>query len=146
MSRRGVAVALALTFAAALSLLAVHAGTRPRAVEPEGVDGVISDGVDGALIDKALEGLGVPHEREERESVREVPEEAEALLEERRARGDCVVARSGYLDLLGGTWGCVLQGNGWSEVCVITERGEGDGCVVYTWTMRASDVSGLSTE
>ncbi|WP_407416615.1 hypothetical protein, partial [Paratractidigestivibacter faecalis] len=37
-------------------------------------------------------------------------EEAERVLDEYAARGDCVVARSGWLDLLGRTWGCVIQG------------------------------------
>lgn len=34
----------------------------------------------------------------------------------------CVLAQSGYLDLLGNTWGCVIEGDGWVDVCVVRER------------------------
>lgn len=41
---------------------------------------------------------------------------------------DCALARHGYLDLGGRVWSCVVQGDGWSEVCLVVER-EG-GCSV----------------
>ena len=73
-------------------------------------------------------------------------DEAADLLEERRGKGDCVVSRAGYLDLFGGAWGCVLQGNGWAEVCVISEGEAGTGCSVVTWELRAEDLGRLSGE
>lgn len=68
-------------------------------------------------------------------------EEAERVLDEYAARGDCVVARSGWLDLLGRTWGCVIQGEGWVDVCVVGER-EGGGSEVGVMRMDASGLRG----
>lgn len=68
-------------------------------------------------------------------------EEAERVLDEYVARGDCVVARSGWLDLLGRTWGCVIQGEGWVDVCVVGER-EGGGSEVGVMRMDASGLRG----
>lgn len=68
-------------------------------------------------------------------------EEAERVLDEYAARGDCVVVRSGWLDLLGRTWGCVIQGEGWVDVCVVGER-EGGGSEVGVMRMDASGLRG----
>ncbi len=75
------------------------------------------------------------------ESELDVREAAARVLGERRAAGDCVVARSGYLDLSGRTWGCVLQGSGWVEVVVVSEDAGGDGSEVVTMRMDAEDVA-----
>ena len=75
------------------------------------------------------------------ESEPDVTEAAARVLGERRAAGDCVVARSGYLDLSGRTWGCVLQGSGWVEVVVVSEDAGGDGSEVVTMRMDAEDVA-----
>ncbi len=68
-------------------------------------------------------------------------EEAGRVLDEYAARGDCVVARSGWLDLLGRTWGCVIQGEGWVDVCVVGER-ESGGSEVGVMRMAASGLRG----
>ena len=68
-------------------------------------------------------------------------EEAGRVLDEYAAGGDCVVARSGWLDLLGRTWGCVIQGEGWVDVCVVGER-EGGGSEVGVMRMAASGLRG----
>ena len=65
----------------------------------------------------------------------------DGVLDEYAARGDCVVARSGWLDLLGRTWGCVIQGEGWVDVCVVGER-EGGGSEVGVMRMDASGLRG----
>ncbi|MBM6774270.1 hypothetical protein [Olsenella profusa] len=75
-----------------------------------------------------------------RESELGVTEEAAHVLEERRAAGDCVVTWSGYLDLAGRTWGCVLQGSGWVELAVVREGPGGDGSEVVTLVMDEEDV------
>lgn len=62
------------------------------------------------------------------------------VLEEYRSRGDCVLSGVGYLDLTGRTWGCVTQGAGWVEMCVVREGPDGEGCSVVTWRMDAGDV------
>ena len=66
-------------------------------------------------------------------------DEAQRLLEGYERQGDCVVARAGYLDLVGRTWGCVIQGAGWVELCVVSEVGDG-GSAVSVWRMDAGDV------
>ena len=91
-----------------------------------------SDEVDGVLEEK-----GVPFRRTGFRSDRDVREEASELLADRREEGDCVLMRAGYLDLFGGTWGCVLQGVDWVEICLVGE--EGDGCVVGVWRMDVDD-------
>ena len=62
------------------------------------------------------------------------------VLEDFRSRGDCVLAGAGYLDLTGRTWGCVAQGAGWVEICVVREEADGGGCSVASWRMDAGDV------
>ena len=144
MRTRGALVALVLLGVAVISLLAVSAGTGPpgagEAVDDVSVSRVADD------VEDALGELGVPYRREERASARGVADEAASVLEDRRARGDSLVVRSGYLDMFGGAWGCVLQGSGWVEVCLVSEYGDGEGSSVVTWRMLASDLAGLSGE
>lgn len=49
---------------------------------------------------------------------------ATRLLRAYRDAGGCVLARSGYLDLTGSAWGCVVQGDGWTDVCVVCATAE----------------------
>ena len=65
-------------------------------------------------------------------------EEATEVLEAYEEQGDCIVAKAGYLDFLGGTWGCVLQGSDWVDICVVSEDDDGEGCVVYVWHLDAA--------
>jgi hypothetical protein len=57
------------------------------------------------------------------------------VLETYEVRGDCVLAKAGYLDLLGNTWGCVVQGDEWVELCVVSQAQDEEGSVVSTWHM-----------
>ena len=50
-------------------------------------------------------------------------EGAIGVLEGYRARGDCALAHAGYLDLAGDVWGCVIQGDGWADIVVVSARG-----------------------
>ena len=75
------------------------------------------------------------------ESDLPLEEEARRCLERYRNEGDCVVSRSGYLDLLGGTWGCVMQGDGWAEVLLVSEAPDGAGSEVVVWRMDAADAA-----
>ena len=75
------------------------------------------------------------------ESDLPLEEEARRCLERYRKEGDCVVSRSGYLDLLGGTWGCVMQGDGWAEVLLVSEAPDGAGSEVVVWRMDAADAA-----
>ena len=135
--RRGSLVAAALLVA---GLLGVLSGTEGDASRDEGVAVTpLLDALgDEAVSEYALDLLGRA-EGERRESDRSLAEEGERVLEDYRLRGDCIVAQAGYLDLSGKVWGCVVQGAGWVELCVIREGDEG-GSEVVSWHMDADDV------
>ena len=44
---------------------------------------------------------------------------------EYRAQGEVVLAHAGWIDLVGRTWGCVVRGPSWSELCLVCEASEG---------------------
>lgn len=50
---------------------------------------------------------------------------AAQVLEGYRDRNDCLLRQAGYLDLLGKTWGCVVEGPNWVDVVIVQEREEG---------------------
>lgn len=56
-----------------------------------------------------------------------VPEAAADLVREYEQRGDCVLVRSGYLDLSGRVWSMVVEGSGWVDVCIVQSSGNGTG-------------------
>ncbi len=98
---------------------------------------------DGATLEGELDlvlGIASASQATRYESERSLVDEARSVLEDREGRGDCVVAKSGYLDLAGRTWGCVLQGDGWAEVLVVSEDEESSGCEVVSWLMDVEDV------
>lgn len=68
----------------------------------------------------------------------DVPEAAAEVLFAYRDRGDCLLAESGYLDLYGDAWGCVIQGEGWVDVCVLRGEADGDASVATVVRMDAA--------
>ncbi|MCH3948340.1 MAG: hypothetical protein LKI67_04520 [Olsenella sp.] len=54
-----------------------------------------------------------------------VPEAAASLVREYEGRGDCVLVRSGYLDLSGKVWSMVVEGSGWVDVCIVQSTNDG---------------------
>ncbi len=147
MSRRGPAGALVLLVVVAL-VVAVFGGlgrkdelSQEAVLAPEARDSLEALGdSEGAPVARDLldQADAVSYESE-----LDLEEEASDLLEEYRQRGDCVVAQYGYLDLLGGTWGCVMQGEGWVEICLV-QRGAGDArSDVVVWHMDAEDVAAV---
>ena len=122
-------------------LVAALLGTTGGAPRDEGasdvppLDSLGDEGVSEYALD-LLEGAEVAQRRSERALV----DEGERVLEGYRLRGDCIVAQAGYLDLSGKVWGCVVQGAGWVELCVIREGDEG-GSEVVSWHMDADDVA-----
>lgn len=135
-ARRGAA---AVAGALALAALAGIFGAWLGVGEKDG--GRALRGEPTAPDEAASEGVAVPSDLgfSRRESALPLEEEAARVLGRRRQEGNCVVARSGYLDLSGRVWGCVLQGDGWSEVIVVLE-GDGDGCDVLSCRMDAREV------
>lgn len=122
-------------------LVAALLGTTGGAPRDEGasaappLDALGDEGVSEYALD-LLEGAEMAQRRSERTLV----DEGERVLEGYRLRGDCIVAQAGYLDLSGKVWGCVVQGAGWVELCVIREGDEG-GSEVVSWHMDADDVA-----
>ena len=58
-------------------------------------------------------------------SERPLTEEAQTILVGYRQRKDCVLVRAGYVDLVGQAWSCVIQGDGWVDICVVRETDVG---------------------
>lgn len=86
----------------------------------------------------ALELLGNAEITKSQSSLA-LDDECASVLADYEGLGGCVVARDGYLDLAGKTWGCVVQGEGWVEICLVQESAEG-GSERVVWRMDASDV------
>ena len=136
-------MALALLAAATIALLALAGGggpsgpgAAPGAAERDDGSGRWTEDVEALL-----EETGVSYRQVDVRSGQDVRSQAASLLEERRERGDCVLVRSGYLDLFGRAWGCVLQGSGWVELVLVTEDGDGAGCSAVVWRMDGGDVA-----
>ena len=131
-------MAALLLLSAGVALASLRAGVEaPQgggADDGRRLDAVVEEGSSSYALD-LLDGA----ECSRRESDRPLPEEGERVLEGYRLRGDCIVARAGYLDLSGKVWGCVVQGAGWVDLCVIREGDEG-GSEVVSWHMDADDV------
>lgn len=151
--RRLVLALLACAVALALpALLGAPQASSPGAASPDAGEAAGEETVPTALGDgplarpDAAEGVvevspGVSAQVSGYESDLPLEEEARRCLERYRNEGDCVVSRSGYLDLLGGTWGCVMQGDGWAEVLLVSEAPDGAGSEVVVWRMDAADVA-----
>lgn len=73
----------------------------------------------------------------------EVEQVATRLLCSYRDAGDCVLSSSGYLDLLGSVWGCVVAGDGWVDVCVVSRMAEDGSCQVSVLHMDADEVGSV---
>lgn len=148
--RRRAAIGIALLGLLALAV-ALTAGSSGGGADIGGGAGAATSSDAEALLAKApvedevreLVGAMASQDAEGSSRVSElsVTEEAGRVLDGYAAEGDCVVARSGWLDLLGRAWGCVIQGEGWVDVCVVNER-EGGGSEVGVMRMDASGLRG----
>jgi hypothetical protein len=58
-----------------------------------------------------------------------LPDTCEQVLSSYEGQGDVALHHSGYLDLLGNAWACVVAGPSWVEVVVVQEGG-GEGADV----------------
>ena len=110
----------------------------------EGVDrrpeGVFGDGGTRALDPGVVAAGGwteVRHEGGDPEQV------ATRLLRSYRDAGGCVLARSGYLDLTGSVWGCVIQGDGWTDVCIVSATAEEGMSELRVLRLDADEMAGL---
>lgn len=122
-------------------------GTAPVVMGPEGSSGDTRGDSDAPSLDED----GEPSDGDLERLLQEVPlpedvlpqarpdvttrsgdlqQVAVDLLTSYRDAHDCVLARSGYLDLFGSVWGCVVRGGDWVDICIVTESAEGTSCEV----------------
>ena len=60
----------------------------------------------------------------QRDSKETIQDEAQSVLENYQQRADCVLVYSGYIDLAGNVWSCLVNGGNWSELVTISDQGE----------------------
>ena len=60
----------------------------------------------------------------QRDSKETIQDEAQSVLESYQQRTDCVLVYSGYMDLAGNVWSCLVNGGNWSELVTISNQGE----------------------
>lgn len=69
----------------------------------------------------------------------DIVEAASDVLQQYREQRDVLLARSGWVDLVGNVWGCVVQGPGWVEVCLVSGDEASGGSRVETIRMEVSE-------
>ena len=145
------AVAVALVGLACLVPRAVSGGfARPEpepapatAGEAEGGSEGDAGAASGGALGGAAEGIGTTVVRREL-----APADAAAeLLEGYRAEGGCALVCADWLDLFGNTWGCVVSGDGWTDLCLVSGVGDdGEASEVRVTRLEAEgweDVDGM---
>ena len=80
----------------------------------------------------------------QRDSKETIQDEAQSVLESYQQRADCVLVYSGYIDLSGNVWSCLVNGGNWSELVTISDQGEIRR--VSTWHISTQDVKNLLEE
>ncbi len=129
MSRRrtGLAVAaLGCAIALAAGTLACRGALRVDKDAGPSLAGAPIGGTPGDLAySEAVESKGFASETEDPSGTSAVPEAAASLVREYEQRSDCVLVRSGYLDLSGQVWSMVVEGAGWVDVCIVQDANDG---------------------
>jgi len=75
--------------------------------------------ISNALVEDLFEQNSV-----QRDSKETIQDEAQSVLESYQQRADCVLVYSGYIDLAGNVWSCLVNGGNWSELVTISDQGE----------------------
>ena len=102
------------------------------------------DGED--LLNSAFDLVGLESEGPTRSwEAASLEEGASQLLDEYSQDSACVLAQSGYLDLQGHVWACVVTGGGWADICIVRQADSGEAAQVYCWRIDQGSVAwGLS--
>ena len=102
------------------------------------------DGED--LLNSAFDLVGLESEGPTRSwEAASLEEGASQLLGEYSQDSACALAQSGYLDLQGHVWGCVVTGGGWADICIVRQDASGEAAQVYCWRIDQGSVAwGLS--
>ena len=99
-------------------------GTAAETASGVGGAGAARMGDGGAACDETS-----PPQRGDVPSPLPVEQSASELLAEYEDLGTSALVRAGYLDLMGEVWCCVVQGDGWVDVCEVRPA-EGGGSLV----------------
>ena len=75
--------------------------------------------ISNALVEDLFEQNSV-----QRDSKETIQDEAQSVLENYQQRADCALVYSGYIDLAGNVWSCLVNGGNWSELVTISDQGE----------------------
>lgn len=70
---------------------------------------------------------------------RELSVAAEEVVAGYERTGTCLLHHAGYLDHDGSVWGCVVEGPGWVDVCVVSGSAEGGRSLVRTVRLEVPD-------
>lgn len=139
------AIALAVALVAWLGRgLGAGAGGGPAASGAASGDGgasiqtgeKFSSGEEGGegLLDSAFDLVGLEGRAAARSwEATSLEEGASQLLDQYAQQDACALARSGYLDLQGRVWGCVVTGRGWADICVVKESASDGTAQVFCW-------------
>ena len=102
------------------------------------------DGED--LLNSAFDLVGLESEGPTRSwEAASLEEGASQLLGEYSQDSACALAQSGYLDLQGHVWGCVVTGGGWADICIVKQADSDEAAQVYCWRIDQGSVAwGLS--
>lgn len=94
---------------------------------------------DFQTLDEALGRAAGSGDASERVVEDELSGAATSLLEEYEQQDGVLLVRSGWVDLLGRVWGCVLMGPGWVDVCLASEEVGGAQTRIRTLRMEVSE-------
>lgn len=151
-------LAIALAIVSAASFSANHSGsqedktvvdvTKPEAREERvSRDEGETRPVDGSWEEEAgnvRDDLGILGDMEGESwewsgTAQDVPQAATEVLKRYQRARDCLLRYAGYLDAFGNVWGCVVEGAGWVDICVVGQDLQGQGSSVGTLRLDAKD-------
>ncbi len=144
----GVAVlcAAALIAAALAGLGPVENGSQGAGTDessaPAGQSFSSSVSVGEDLLDSAFDLAGIDGQGPPRSwEAASLEEGASWLLDQYAQDESCALAQSGYLDLQGRVWGCVVVGESWADICVVKQGDTGEEAQVFCWRIDQDSVA-----
>ncbi len=94
------------------------------------------------LLDSAFDLAGIEGQGPARSwEAASLEEGASQLLDQYAQDESCALAQSGYLDLQGRVWGCVVVGESWADICVVKQSDLGETAQVLCWRIDQDSVA-----
>ncbi len=119
------------------------AGANGVSAQEQGGEKFLASGSDGeGLLDSAFDLVGLDGEGPTRSwEAASVEEGASQLLDKYAQDSACVLVQSGYLDLQGRVWGCVVMGESWADICVVKQGDSNKTARVLCWRIDQESVA-----